>query len=116
MSCAGWIKSLFETLEAFWLTWGLPFPLHIVSEETRERYTRVIDSILARSDLATISEKRIRKGLQDAVGYDLTPEKVCDAVLCWIGGPVERADVMTGRGQRVDHGSIRYFCGPGWDR
>lgn len=77
MSCAGWIKSLFETLEAFWLTWGLPFPLHIVSEETRERYTRVIDSILARSDLATISEKRIRKGLQDAVGYDLTPEKVC---------------------------------------
>lgn len=39
-------------------------------------YIPIIDSILAKSDLQTISEKRIRKGLQEAVGYDLTPQKV----------------------------------------
>ena len=39
-------------------------------------YTKIIDSILACSDLNTISEKRIRKGLQDAVNYDITPQKV----------------------------------------
>lgn len=76
--------------------WGLSVPLHIVSEETRERYIRVIDSILAKSDLATISERRIRRGLQDAVGYDLTPEKVyytwwpCVCVEREIGGDGER--------------------------
>ncbi|OJJ86808.1 SWIB/MDM2 domain protein [Aspergillus glaucus CBS 516.65] len=43
--------------------------------ETREQYIQVIDSILAQSDLNTISEKRIRRGLQDAVGHDLTPQK-----------------------------------------
>lgn len=36
----------------------------------------IIDSILAASDLNTISEKRIRKGLQAAVEYDITPQKV----------------------------------------
>ncbi|KAJ5239373.1 hypothetical protein N7468_003992 [Penicillium chermesinum] len=42
---------------------------------TRARYTEIIDSILAKSDLNTISTKSIRKGLQDVVGYDLTPQK-----------------------------------------
>lgn len=42
----------------------------------RDKYTEIIDTILAESDLNTISEKRIRKGLQEAVGYDLTPQKV----------------------------------------
>ncbi|KAJ5584716.1 uncharacterized protein N7459_004516 [Penicillium hispanicum] len=46
-----------------------------LSPELRDRYTDIIDSILATSDLNTISEKRIRKGLQDVVGYDLTPQK-----------------------------------------
>ncbi|KAJ5887611.1 hypothetical protein N7495_007652, partial [Penicillium taxi] len=45
------------------------------SPELRDQYTETIDSILAKSDLNTISEKRIRKGLQDVVGYDLTPQK-----------------------------------------
>lgn len=35
----------------------------------------IIDSILAASDLNTISEKRIRKGLQAAVEHDITPQK-----------------------------------------
>jgi upstream activation factor subunit UAF30 len=42
----------------------------------RDKYTEIIDTILAESDLNTISEKRIRKGLQEAVGYDLTLQKV----------------------------------------
>jgi upstream activation factor subunit UAF30 len=42
----------------------------------RDEYTSIIDDILAKSDLTTISEKRIRKGLQDTVGHDLTPQKV----------------------------------------
>lgn len=42
----------------------------------RDRFTDIIDAILAKSDLNTISEKRIRKGLQEEVGYDLTPQKV----------------------------------------
>lgn len=40
------------------------------------QFTPIIDSILAKSDLNTISEKRIRKGLQEEIGYDLTPQKV----------------------------------------
>ncbi|KAJ5676053.1 hypothetical protein N7462_008950 [Penicillium macrosclerotiorum] len=46
-----------------------------LSSEKRNEYTEIIDSILAKSDLNTISEKRIRKGLQDVIGYDLTPQK-----------------------------------------
>lgn len=53
------------------------FLLLAVTPETREQYVQVIDSILGQSDLNTISEKRIRRGLQEAVGYDLTPQKVC---------------------------------------
>jgi hypothetical protein len=48
-----------------------------VSPEIRASYTTTIDSILTTSDLNTISEKRIRKGLQDAVGKDLSHQKVC---------------------------------------
>ncbi|BAE55899.1 unnamed protein product [Aspergillus oryzae RIB40] len=44
--------------------------------EARDQYVPIIDSILAKSDLNTISEKRIRKGLQEEVGYDLTPQKL----------------------------------------
>ena len=48
----------------------------IVSAERRSSFIPIIDSILAASDLNTISEKRIRKGLQTAVDYDITPQKV----------------------------------------
>lgn len=47
-----------------------------MTPDLRDKYIGIIDDILAKSDLTTISEKRIRKGLQDAVGYDLTPMKV----------------------------------------
>ncbi|KAL8778423.1 MAG: hypothetical protein Q9213_007423 [Squamulea squamosa] len=38
-------------------------------------YVKIIDTILASSDLNTISEKRIRKGLQQAVDHDIAPQK-----------------------------------------
>ncbi|MCJ1257075.1 hypothetical protein MMC24_004900 [Lignoscripta atroalba] len=43
--------------------------------EVEASYATIIDSILAASDLNTISEKRIRKGLQQAVEYDITAQK-----------------------------------------
>ncbi|KAL2795376.1 SWIB/MDM2 domain-containing protein [Aspergillus keveii] len=46
-----------------------------LSPDARDEYIPIIDSILSKSDLNTISEKRIRKGLQEEVGYDLTPQK-----------------------------------------
>lgn len=60
--------------------------------DARESYVKVIDSILAASDLNTISEKRIRKGLQEAVGYDLTPQKAVIKELI-----MERFDIFAQR-------------------
>jgi hypothetical protein len=49
----------------------------IVSAEENERYTNIIDDILAKADLETISRKKIRQGLQDALGgIDLSEQKV----------------------------------------
>ena len=49
---------------------------NLVPLEVEASYAKIIDSILANSDLDTISEKRIRKGLQESVEYDITPQKV----------------------------------------
>jgi len=43
--------------------------------EVQASYVVIIDSILAASDLNTITSKRIREGLQAAVDYDITPHK-----------------------------------------
>lgn len=43
--------------------------------EVEASFTTIVDSILAASDLDTISEKRIRQGLQQSVEYDITPQK-----------------------------------------
>ncbi|KAB8233454.1 hypothetical protein ETB97_000712 [Aspergillus alliaceus] len=64
-----------------------------LSPETREQYVPIIDSILAKSDLNTISEKRIRKGLQEEVGYDLTPQKAMIKQLI-----MERFDIFAENG------------------
>lgn len=50
--------------------------VYLVPSEVETSFVTIIDSILAASDLNTISEKRIRKGLQAAVEYDITPQKV----------------------------------------
>lgn len=52
-----------------------------VPSEVRASYIVIIDDILAKSDLQTISSKRIREGLQKAVDYDITPQKV-NQVFC----------------------------------
>ncbi|KKY29021.1 putative swib mdm2 domain protein [Phaeomoniella chlamydospora] len=44
-------------------------------DEVRDQYVKVIDGILAASDLSTVSQKRIRKGIQEAVDFDITPHK-----------------------------------------
>ncbi|KAI9891774.1 MAG: hypothetical protein M1814_002338 [Vezdaea aestivalis] len=43
--------------------------------EVEASYATIIDSILAASDITTVSAKQIRRGLQQAVTYDLTPQK-----------------------------------------
>jgi hypothetical protein len=47
-----------------------------VSPEQEARYVSIIDAILANSDLNTISEKRIRQGLEAEIGHDLSAQKV----------------------------------------
>lgn len=46
-----------------------------LSSVQRDSFTKVIDSILAASDINTISSKRIRQGLQATVDYDLNDYK-----------------------------------------
>ncbi|KAJ5892252.1 uncharacterized protein N7473_008480 [Penicillium subrubescens] len=62
-----------------------------LSSEKRDEYSVIIDSILAKSDLNTVSEKRIRKGLQDVIGHDLTPQKAEVKQLI-----MERFDIFAG--------------------
>lgn len=47
-----------------------------VPPEVRANYIATIDSILATSNIEEVSEKRIRRGIQDSVQYDITPQKV----------------------------------------
>ena len=47
-----------------------------VPNEVRLRYVEIIDDILATSNLAQVTEKKIRNGIQDRVEYDITPQKV----------------------------------------
>ena len=54
----------------------LTMALCLVPPEVEASFITIIDSILAASDLDTITEKTIRKGLQQQVEYDITPQKV----------------------------------------
>lgn len=48
-----------------------------VSSEERERYTKIIDDILATADLETISRKKVRQSLEIRLGgQDLSEQKV----------------------------------------
>ncbi|KAF2749640.1 SWIB-domain-containing protein [Sporormia fimetaria CBS 119925] len=46
-----------------------------LTSEERVTYAKFIDGILAVSDIESVSAKRIRKGLQEMVGRDLTAQK-----------------------------------------
>ncbi len=77
----------------------------LVPPEVEAAYATIIDSILAASDLNTISEKRIRKGLQQAVEYDITPQKVGKVISklkyrAWLTS-------MAGGHQGAHYGSLR---------
>ena len=68
----------------------------------RAKYTGIIDGILSTSDLTTISEKKIRKGIQEAVEYDITPQKVA-----WnISRSGFCAQIELGINQRIDNGAL----------
>lgn len=46
-----------------------------LSPDVAEKYAAIIDDILEDADLNTISAKRIRKGLQERLGHDISGEK-----------------------------------------
>lgn len=57
-----------------------------VSSEESKRYTAIVDAILATADLETVSRKKIRQGLEKALGgQDLGAQKVL-AILLDDGG------------------------------
>jgi len=67
-----------HTLGGVQLRYGADLPT--VLPEQRASYSAIIDSILNSADLDTISAKAIRKELQAKVEYDLTEQKVSDAM------------------------------------
>ncbi|KAL2268255.1 hypothetical protein VTJ83DRAFT_3101 [Remersonia thermophila] len=46
-----------------------------LSDEEKATYTRIIDDILATSDLETVTRKKIRQGLEAAIDKDLSDQK-----------------------------------------
>lgn len=58
----------------------MPTAIMALPTDVRERYIVIIDSILADADLSTIGPKRICKGIQKRVEYDITPQRVCHGV------------------------------------
>lgn len=69
-----------------------------------EQYSAIIDSILEGADLNTISAKRIRKGLQERLGHDISGEKVRTQTLR-IGPRALTTDVESR--DRPHHGALR---------
>lgn len=57
--------------------------------EVRANYIATIDSILAASNIEEVSEKKIRRGIQESVQYDITPQKAAIKALI-----LERFDVF----------------------
>lgn len=64
--------------------------LSAVPREVEASYSAIIDDILASSDLETVSAKRIRKGLQEKVDYDISPQKVSVHSLAQVTSPPAR--------------------------
>jgi hypothetical protein len=53
-----------------------------VTTEEEARYTAIIDAILETADLTTVTRKKIRMGLERALGgKDLSPQKVYISIL-----------------------------------
>lgn len=57
--------------------WWLMLAPETVAPDERQRYTEIIDDILATADLETISRKKVRQGLESRLGgKDLSEHKV----------------------------------------
>jgi hypothetical protein len=54
-----------------------------LSKEQEERYTPLIDEILAASDLTTISTKKVRVALQEKTGDDFSDELKVSCSSSW---------------------------------
>lgn len=68
-----------------------------MTAEEKETYTRIIDGILATADLQTVTRKKIRQGLEEAIDKDLSEQKVC---LTWsLPPPFQRYLLLTSRSQ-----------------
>jgi hypothetical protein len=74
-----------------------------VPNEVRVKYVEIIDDILSTSDLAQVTEKKIRNGIQDRVEYDITPQKVSESPSAT---RATRANLLGGN-QGTDHASLR---------
>lgn len=48
----------------------------LVTNDEVLQYTSIIDHILKTSDLDTVSRKKVRKGLEQQLGKDLSAQKV----------------------------------------
>ncbi|KAL2132772.1 hypothetical protein VTI74DRAFT_3396 [Chaetomium olivicolor] len=46
-----------------------------LTDEERASYTRIIDDILSKADLQTVTRKKIRQGLEEAIDKDLSDQK-----------------------------------------
>jgi hypothetical protein len=77
-----------------------------VPPEVEASYATIIDTILAASDLTTISAKAIRKGLQKAVNYDIGPQKV-SCIFNWCLHSLLTVSLVVGSYQHLDHESVR---------
>ena len=74
--------------------------------EVRARYVTIIDSVLATSDIEKISKRKIRMGIQEAVEYDITPQKVSEGVSVPILAVLVIDDIRVGRDQGADLGAF----------
>lgn len=52
-----------------------------MTPEEESEFTRIIDAILATADLQTVTRKKIRQGLEAALGKELTEQKV--GIIAW---------------------------------
>lgn len=63
--------------------------------EVRNKYIEIIDDILTKANLAEVTEKRIRNGIQERVEYDITPQKAAIKTLI-----MERFDIFAAKSQK----------------
>ncbi len=59
-----------------------------MTDEETGAYTRIIDGILASADLETVTRKKIRQGLEEAIDKDLSAQKVRPSLSTCMPSPI----------------------------